>query len=37
MMARPASDISSALTIKKDVAVIASPPRNGIKAFCRQP
>ncbi len=37
MMAREASDISSALTIKKDAAVIANPPRNGINAFCRQP
>ena len=36
-MAREASDMSSALTIRKDAAVIANPPRNGIKDFCRQP
>ena len=35
--AMQASDISSALTMKKEVAVMASPPRNGSKARCRQP
>jgi len=37
MMARLASDISSALTIKMEAAIIANPPRNEIKDFCRQP
>jgi len=35
--AMQASDIHSALTIKKEAAVIASPPINGSKARCRQP
>ena len=35
--ATQASDISSALTMKKEAAVMASPPRNGSKARCRQP
>jgi len=32
-----ASDIHNALTMKKEAAVIASPPRNGSNARCRQP
>ena len=32
-----ASDIHSALTIKKDAAVITSAPMNGINARCFQP
>ena len=35
--AMQASDIHNALTMKKETAVIASPPRNGSKARCRQP
>ena len=35
--AMQASDIHNALTMKKDAAVIASPPRNGSKTRCRQP
>ena len=35
--AMQASDIHKALTMKKDTAVMASPPRNGSKARCRQP
>ncbi len=35
--AKQASDIHNALTMKKEAAVIASPPRNGSKARCRQP
>jgi len=37
MTTRQASDISSALTIRNDAAVIASPPMNGINAFCLEP
>ena len=37
MAARQASDMSNALMIRKEAAVIASPPRKGINAFCRQP
>ena len=37
MMARETSDITSALTIKMEPAIIASPPKNEIKDFCRQP
>ena len=36
-MAIQASDISNALLIKKDAAVIATPPTNGIVARWRQP
>ena len=32
-----ASDISNALPIRKDAAVIAAPPTNGIAARWRQP
>ncbi len=32
-----ASDISNALLMRNDAAVIASPPRKGISAFCFQP
>ena len=32
-----ASDISNALVMKKEAAVMATPPRNGIVARCRQP
>ena len=32
-----ASDISNALVMKKDAAVITTPPRNGIVARWRQP
>jgi len=37
MLAIQASDMSNALMIRKEAAVIANPPRNGINAFCRQP
>ena len=31
------SDISNALPMKNDDAVIAKPPMKGINALCRQP
>lgn len=37
MTARQASDMSSALMMRNDAAIIATPPRNGIKDFCRIP
>jgi len=35
--AMQASDIHNALTMKKETAVIAIPPKNGSKARCLQP
>ncbi len=35
--AAQASDIHNALTMRKEAAVMASPPRNGSIALCRHP
>jgi len=37
MMAMHVRDIHRALTMRKDAAVMAAPPRKGIVARCRQP